>query len=87
MSYSTYFSIKSTVELIFKDLNTCTFAYNSFLPELKKSRSHRSRILLEKKSNTLIFTIESADITAFRASVSDIISFGKIIDNTLNLCA
>ncbi|MFX1337504.1 MAG: KEOPS complex subunit Pcc1 [Promethearchaeota archaeon] len=86
MSNSTYFSIKSTVELIFKDSNTCTFAYNSFLPELKKVKSHRSRILMEKQSNTLVFTIESADITAFRASISDIISFGKIIDNTLQLC-
>ena len=87
MSNSNYYSVKSTVELTFKDSNTCTFAYISFLPELKKSRSHRSRILMEKQNNILVFTIESADITAFRASISDIISFGKIIDNTLHLCA
>jgi tRNA threonylcarbamoyladenosine modification (KEOPS) complex Pcc1 subunit len=57
------------------------------LPELKKVKSHRSSILMEKRANILVFTIESADITAFRASISDIISFGKIIDSTLKLCA
>ncbi len=86
MSNSNYFSIKSTIELTFKDSNTCTFAYNSFLPELKKAKSHRSRISMEKLNITLIFSIESADITAFRASISDVISLGKIIDNTLKLC-
>ena len=86
MSSSNYFSINSTIELTFKDSKTCTFAYNSFLPELKKAKSHRSRILMEIRNNVLVFTIESADITAFRASISDIISFGKIIESTLKLC-
>jgi tRNA threonylcarbamoyladenosine modification (KEOPS) complex Pcc1 subunit len=86
MSNSTYFSVKSTIELIFKDLDTCTYAYNSFLPELEKAKSHRSRISMEKKDKILLFSIESADITAFRASASDIISLGKIIESTLKLC-
>jgi len=41
---------------------------------------------MEKLNKALIFSIESADITAFRASISDVISFGKIIDSTLKLC-
>lgn len=86
MSSSNYFSINSTIELTFKDSNTCTLAYNSFLPELKKAKSHRSRILMEIKNKVLVFSIESADITAFRASISDIISFGKIIESTFKLC-
>ncbi len=86
MSSINYFSINSTIELTFKDSNTCNLAYNSFLPELKKAKSHRSRILMEIKKHVLVFTIESADITAFRASISDIISFGKIIESTLKLC-
>lgn len=86
MSNSNYFSIKSTIELTFKDSNTCSLAYNSFSPELNKVKSHRSSIFMEKRNNILVFTIESADITAFRASISDIISFGKIIDSTLELC-
>jgi len=45
-----------------------------------------SIVLMKKKStNTLSFQIESQDITAFRATLNEIISFGKIIDNTLKI--
>jgi len=41
---------------------------------------------MEKNSNnSLSFQIESQDITAFRATLNEIISFGKIIDNTLKI--
>jgi tRNA threonylcarbamoyladenosine modification (KEOPS) complex Pcc1 subunit len=40
---------------------------------------------MEKKDNSLIFTIESNDITSFRASVNEIISFGKVVDQTIHI--
>ena len=80
-----YFTIKSTVELNFDDPKTRDISYNSFLPELNRKKTERSSISMEKVKNSLVFQIESKDITAFRASVSDIIGFGKIIENTLKL--
>ncbi len=41
---------------------------------------------MEKKNNkSLIFTIESTDITAFRASINEIISFGKALTDSLKI--
>lgn len=85
MSNNNYFTIKSTIELSFKDSKICEISYNSFLPEFDKKKSKRSKISMEKKDNSLIFHIESSDITSFRASINDIISFGKIVDNTMNI--
>ena len=85
MSQNTNFTVKSTIEFSFKDSDTRDYSYNSFLPELKKSKSHRSTITMEKSGNSLLFTVESTDITAFRAAISDIISLGKIVDSSLIL--
>ena len=41
---------------------------------------------MEKRNKSLHFIIESEDITAFRASISDIIALGKIINDTSELC-
>jgi tRNA threonylcarbamoyladenosine modification (KEOPS) complex Pcc1 subunit len=81
----TPFSIKSIIELNFKDSKIRDNAYNSYLPEFNKLKTKRSHISIEKKENSLIFQIESQDITAFRATVSDIIALGKIIENTIEL--
>ena len=86
MNQNNYFSINSTIELKFVNSHTRDISYNSFLPELNQIRSKRSQIKMEKVNNSILFYVESTDITAFRASVSDIISFGKIIENTLKLC-
>ena len=86
MNQTNFYSINSTIELKFDNSHVCDISYNSFLPELKQIRSKRSQIKMEKKNNSIIFYIESTDITAFRASVSDIIGFGKIIEGTLNSC-
>jgi len=86
MNQNNYFSINSTIELKFDNSHTRDISYNSFLPELNQIRSKRSQIKMEKVNNSILFYVESTDITAFRASVSDIISFGKIIENTLKLC-
>ena len=85
MNQTNYYSIKSTIELNFDNSHIRDISYNSFLPELSQTRSKRSQTKMEKENNTLIFSIESTDITAFRASVSDIIGFGKIIEGTLTL--
>jgi tRNA threonylcarbamoyladenosine modification (KEOPS) complex Pcc1 subunit len=86
MNQNNYYSIKSTIELKFNNSQIRDISYNSFLPEFNKVKTKRSKIKMAKENNSLIFYIESTDITAFRASISDIIGFGKIIDNTLKLC-
>ena len=40
---------------------------------------------IEKKSKSIIFYVESTDITAFRASINDIIGFGKVIEGVLEI--
>ena len=87
MNQTNLFSIKATIELKFTNSKTCDISYNSFLPEFDKLTTKRTKIKIEKKENLLIFHIESSDITAFRASINDIISFSKIVENTLKLCA
>ena len=86
MNLNNYISVKATVELKFINSKTRDISYNSFLPELDKLNTKRSKIKIEKKENLLIFHIESSDITAFRASISDIIGLGRIVEDTLKLC-
>ncbi len=86
MNPTNYFTIKATIEIIFKNPQLRDISYNSFSPEFKRLQTKRSVVLMEKKSNnSLSFQIESQDITAFRATFNEIISFGKIIDNTLKI--
>ena len=85
MSKENYYTIKSIIELNFKNSELCEISYNSFLPEFNNRRSKRSKTIIEKKGKSLIFQIESSDITAFRASVNEIINFGKIIDDTVRI--
>lgn len=85
MNQNNSFSVKSSIELKFENSQIRDFSYNSFLPEMNKLQTKRSKVIMEKKNNSLLFQIDCSDITAFRASVSDIIGFGKIIDNCLEL--
>ena len=86
MNQNSNFTLKSTIEFQFKNSHIRTISYNSFLPDLKKLQTKRSKILIEKKdSNNVVFNVESKDITAFRASINEIISFGKIIENSLKI--
>ncbi len=86
MSQNEIFSIESLIELKFNNSDTRDISYNSFVPEIRKLQTQRSKVLIEKKNrNILIFKIVSNDITAFRASINEIISFGKIIDNTISI--
>ena len=80
-----HFEIHSIIKFKFENSNLCLISYNSFLPELDSIRSTRSKITMEKEENMLIFTIQSKDITSFRASVNEIISFGKVVDQTLHI--
>ena len=85
MRRGTSFFIKSKVELIFSDPKLSKFAYESFLPELNSKRSDRSVIHISLNDESLVFKIESRDITAYRASINEIINLGKIIDETLEI--
>lgn len=85
MKKSNAFQIKSKVLINFKNSSLCEIAYNSYLPEFNIKKSKRSKIRLERKENLLIFNVKSEDITAFRASINEIISFGKIIEKSLLL--
>ena len=78
-------SIKASIHLEFKDSQICEFAYNTFLPEFNRLKTKRSQISMEKQENSLIFQMESKDITAFRATISEIIALGKIVENTFEL--
>jgi tRNA threonylcarbamoyladenosine modification (KEOPS) complex Pcc1 subunit len=80
-----YFSINSLIELQFENSHQRNIAYNSFLPEFGKVKTERSNISISKEENSIVFEINSTDITAYRASVNEIITFGKIVDNCLLL--
>jgi tRNA threonylcarbamoyladenosine modification (KEOPS) complex Pcc1 subunit len=80
------FNIKSKIELKFNNSEIRDIAFNAFSPDLIKSNSRRSNLSIEKEDLSLVFYIDSEDITAFRASINDVISFGKVIENTLKLC-
>lgn len=83
MSQANSFSIESTIEFQFISSKIRDISYNSFLPEFTKLQTKRSEVFMEKKNdNFIVFNIRSSDITAFRASINEIISFGKVIDNT-----
>ncbi|NHJ20564.1 MAG: hypothetical protein EAX91_06460 [Candidatus Lokiarchaeota archaeon] len=85
MEKNTSFKIKSTIEILFKNPDLCNISYNSFLPEFNIQKSKRSKISLQKQEKSLIFQIESNDITAFRASINEIISFGRILEGVLKI--
>ena len=85
MNNSNALIIKSTLEFQFKTPELCSYSYNSILPEFNDQKSKRSTLSLKKEENSLIFLIESKDITAFRATVNEIISFGRIFEGVLNI--
>ena len=86
MNQNNYFSLKSTIKLQLSNSQTRDISYNSFVPDLKKLQTKRSIISIEKKNkNLIIFNIESKEITAFRASINEIISFGRILENSLEI--
>ncbi|MHA1490571.1 MAG: KEOPS complex subunit Pcc1 [Promethearchaeota archaeon] len=88
MRENNYYSIKSTIELKFNNPQTRDVSYNSFFPEFNKfqAKRKRSKLSMEKKNNNyLVFHLESTDITAFRASINEIISSVRIFENTLKI--
>jgi tRNA threonylcarbamoyladenosine modification (KEOPS) complex Pcc1 subunit len=85
MSNNNLLTIKSILEFQFKTPELCSYSYNSYLPEFNIHKSKRSTISLKKEENSLIFSIESKDITAFRASINEIISFGRVFEGVMNI--
>jgi tRNA threonylcarbamoyladenosine modification (KEOPS) complex Pcc1 subunit len=88
MNQSDLFTIRSTVEIVFKNSQLRDLSYNSFIPELikRQAKETRSKVAMEKKHNiSLVFFVESTDITAFRASINDIIGFGRILEGVLKI--
>ena len=78
------FHINSRIFLQFTNNKLCEIAYKSYIPEFKGS-SKRSKMTLQMKDKDLIFIIKSKDITAFRAALNEIISFGKIFEKSVQL--
>jgi tRNA threonylcarbamoyladenosine modification (KEOPS) complex Pcc1 subunit len=85
MSEISNYTIESSVKFNFSSSNLCNLSYNSFSPEMRDLDTERSKTFMEKRDNSLIFTIKAKDITAFRASVNDLIMFGKIIDDCMEI--
>ena len=86
MNKGNIFTIKSSIEIIFKDPQLCDISYDSFSPEFKKLQTNRSKVSMEiVNHNSLLFRVESKDFTALRASISEIVNFGRIIENTLKI--
>jgi tRNA threonylcarbamoyladenosine modification (KEOPS) complex Pcc1 subunit len=79
------FRISSKVLIDFKSTQLCEIAYNAYLPEFNIKKSKRSKIMLQRNEHILIFRVKSDDITAFRAALNEIISFGKIFEKSLLL--
>jgi tRNA threonylcarbamoyladenosine modification (KEOPS) complex Pcc1 subunit len=85
MNQTASFFIKSKIELAFSKPELSKFAYNSFLPELNSKRSNRSVINVKLSNKSLLFYVKSRDITAYRASMNEIINLGKIIEDTIEI--
>ena len=85
MKQESPFFIKSKIELVFSNRELSNFAYKSFLPELHSKRSNRSVINVKLSNESLIFYIKSRDITAYRASINEIINLGKVIEDTIEI--
>ena len=86
MSKNKHFSIISTIEFHFNNSRERDFSFNSFLPEFKRLQKKRSKMSIEKKNDTsIIFNINSSDITAFRASINEIINFGRVITDSIEI--
>ena len=86
MSQTNPFSINSIIELKFNSSKIRDISYDAFLPEFKKLQTKRSKVSMEKRNeNFLIFKIKSNDITSFRASINEFISFGKVLINSLKI--
>ncbi|MFW9968692.1 MAG: KEOPS complex subunit Pcc1 [Candidatus Odinarchaeota archaeon] len=86
MNENNNFSINSIIEFQFNSSQVRESSFNSFLPEFKRLNTERSKISIEKKnSRCIIFEIKSSDITAFRASVNEIINFGKVITDSIKI--
>jgi len=86
MSKNGYFSIKSTIEFHFANSQIRDFSFNSFLPEFERLQTKRSKISIEKKNEIgIVFKIISSDITAFRASINEIINFGRVITDSIEI--
>ncbi|MBY9003127.1 MAG: CTAG/PCC1 family protein [Candidatus Lokiarchaeota archaeon] len=85
MENQNFFSIESQVVIKFSNPNLCNIAYQSFLPDFNTKLSPRSKITMDKNNSSLIFNINSNDITAFRASINEIINNFRIFDHTLEI--
>jgi tRNA threonylcarbamoyladenosine modification (KEOPS) complex Pcc1 subunit len=79
------FEISSKIEIKFTDETTRDNSYDSYIPEITQLNRRRTKINIKKGEKSIIFDIEASDFTAFRAAVSDIINFGKIMEKELEL--
>lgn len=81
MSSHNFYSISSTIQFNFESTPLRDYSYKAYQPELDIFETDRSNVVMNKKgSHILEFRIESKDITAFRATINDVVSFGKILE-------
>lgn len=85
MNESAFF-IESSTKVNFPTPEICESCYKSFLPEMEEFQTSRSILSMEKAEKHLIFGIKSKDMTAYRATISSIVGFGKIYEKVLSLC-
>ncbi len=76
-------SIKTTVQL--DSLDEADFMYNSLIPEVKDHHFERSQILMELEGSSLIFTVNSLDITAAKANISSVLRWISLVTELIQI--
>jgi tRNA threonylcarbamoyladenosine modification (KEOPS) complex Pcc1 subunit len=81
MAEKNSYSIESKIRFKFDNSHTRDFSFNAYSPELDMFKSDRTNVIMSKKGSRILeFKIKSKDITAFRASMNDIVGLGKVIE-------
>ena len=78
--------INSTIQFEFKSPENLQIFYQSFLPEFSDLPMKRSKWVIkdpEPATSTLVFSIESEDATAFRATINSLLQFAHIVEKSI----
>ncbi|KZX12676.1 KEOPS complex subunit Pcc1 [Methanobrevibacter filiformis] len=78
-------NVNSTISLEFDSLEESQLVYKSVINEVKTSPDYRSKLNLAIKDNFIHITIDSQDMTSFRASINSIIKWIKLSLEIINL--
>jgi KEOPS complex subunit Pcc1 len=78
-------SVKGKIIINFDTEKELNIIYKAILPEIKTSPDYRSKANIKIENQTLIITINSEDMTSFRASTNSIIKWIKLSHNIIQL--